>query len=228
MHKQFKYVGLFLAFSLNNALATESVDVRVIGAIAPSACVIMLTGGGVVDYGAIKPETLSEDDFNVLAGKKLDLSINCAAPTMVALKSVNSRPTKQTGQVSASGEEVVSKLPFVKASNIPFIMQDDEGGEEIGGYTLSLSDSLVDGEKATLLMHNIGDSTWHANESKTIVNNNTELLTTWGAKNTTMPKAFEMLSATLNIQSYLNKGSALDSTRPIILDGMSTLELYYL
>ena len=87
MHKQFKYVGLFLAFSLNNALATESVDVRVIGTIAPSACVIMLTGGGVVDYGAIKPETLSEDDFNVLAGKKLDLSINCAAPTMVALKS---------------------------------------------------------------------------------------------------------------------------------------------
>ena len=42
------------------------------------------------------------------------------------------------------------------------------------------------------------------------------------------PAAFKNLTINLTVQAYINKASELDLTKPVILDGLSTIELVYL
>lgn len=50
----------------------------------------------------------------------------------------------------------------------------------------------------------------------------------WGASGTTRPVALTTLTGTLSIQAGINKASALDLTKPVTLDGLATLQVYYL
>jgi hypothetical protein len=50
----------------------------------------------------------------------------------------------------------------------------------------------------------------------------------WATKGTTTPIAFTTLAGKLGVQAYINKASELDLTKPVVLDGLTTLELVYL
>ncbi|MGK8936242.1 hypothetical protein ACRS85_26935 [Pluralibacter gergoviae] len=43
-----------------------------------------------------------------------------------------------------------------------------------------------------------------------------------------MPVAFKTLTGTLNVQAVINKGAELDLSKAVNLDGLSTIQLYYL
>ncbi|MCT4704952.1 DUF1120 domain-containing protein [Enterobacteriaceae bacterium H11S18] len=217
-----------LAVTATSAMAADSVDVKVTGTISPTACTPTLTSGGVVDYGTINANTLSADAYNVLASKQLDLSISCDAPAKVALKSINNRPNTVAGATEGAGGAAVAPVSLLNASNMPVVGLGMEGEAKIGGYTMTLSDSKVDGSEAALLTQNSGETTWNTSTNSALFSNSAAVLTSWGAASTTAPVAFETLNATLNVQAYLNKGSELDLTKEVTLDGMSTLELYYL
>lgn len=217
-----------ITVSAGSALAADSVDLKVIGTISPAACTPTLTGGGVVDYGTINANTLSADAYNVLAAKQLDLSISCDAPAKVALKSINNRPNTVAGATEGTGSAAVSPVTLLGVSSLPVVGLGMAGEAKVGGYTLTLSDSLADGAATALLTQNSGATTWNSNTNQALFSDSAAVLTTWGAASTTTPVAFETLSGKLNVQAYLNKGSELDLTQTVHLDGMSTLELYYL
>jgi hypothetical protein len=42
------------------------------------------------------------------------------------------------------------------------------------------------------------------------------------------PDAIKNVTIDLKVQAYINKASELDLTKPVILDGLTTLELIYL
>ena len=69
----------------STAAMAESVDVKVIGTITPTACKPTLSGGGTVDYGIIPPASLKKDAFNQLDKRQLDFAITCDAPAKVAI-----------------------------------------------------------------------------------------------------------------------------------------------
>ncbi|MCT4704953.1 DUF1120 domain-containing protein [Enterobacteriaceae bacterium H16N7] len=217
-----------IAFISFSAIATDSIELKVIGNISPSACIPTLTSGGVVDYGTINANTLSADSYNVLSSKQLDLSISCGAPAKVALKSINNRPNTVAGATEGAGGAASSPVNLLGNGRMPVVGLGMAGDAKIGGYTLTLSDSQADGESAELLTQTKGETTWISDTNQTLFSDSAEVLTTWGAVSTTVPFAFKTLSARLNVQAYLNKSSELDVTQPINLDGMSTLELYYL
>ncbi|WP_139319892.1 DUF1120 domain-containing protein, partial [Serratia marcescens] len=47
----------------STAVMAESIDVKVIGTITPTACKPNFGGGGTIDYGNIQPASLSNDTF---------------------------------------------------------------------------------------------------------------------------------------------------------------------
>ena len=78
-------LALALLATTASAFAADSVDVRVIGTIVPAACTPTLSGGGTVDYGTIKADTISATDYTVLPEKQISFLDPCDAPAKVAL-----------------------------------------------------------------------------------------------------------------------------------------------
>lgn len=50
----------------------------------------------------------------------------------------------------------------------------------------------------------------------------------WGDQGSSVVKPFTTMNGKLLVQGYINKASELDLSKPVQLDGMTTLELVYL
>ncbi|MDR0805543.1 MAG: DUF1120 domain-containing protein [Enterobacteriaceae bacterium] len=229
-----------LAASSSAAFA-ESVDVIVTGTITPSACTPAISGGGVIDYGAIAPSTLNPTNYTVLAEKTLAFSIVCDAPAKVAIQTRSSRPGSIAGGIAGLGSGIgVEQLPSgvvlfgytsIYGVGLGF---DVDGTTKIGGYGMRIKPNsvLVDDVAATQLFSNnfySSTSSWTVATSGTLFNTGVHpRVITWADTGTTVPKAFTTMTGTLGVQAYINYISELDLTHPIVLDGLSTIELVYL
>lgn len=233
MMNAFKKAACSLAVLVTSAaVMAESIDVKVIGTITPTACKPTLTGGGTIDYGTISPASLKKDAFNQLDKKQLEFAITCDAPAKVAITAINGRPntaagTTETGNFSGEAPEGVNTEVDKYVIGLGL-----DGNKKIGGFTFSISDAQADGKAVD------GIQQWEQWGGNTVdwINqgNNYGPLTssasriTWANKGTTNPIAFTTLAGKLNVQAYINKASELDLTKPVKLDGLSTLELIYL
>ena len=216
--------ALIVLATISIGVMAESIDVKVIGTINPAACKVALTSGGTIDYGIININTLNKDKFTILSEKQIDFSISCDAPAKVALKTINGRPGSLAGnheKVSGYGRAPV-KINSDFAAGLGV-----DAGKKVGGYGLSFSDATADNVKTeNIYRHgewNQGE--WDFNKSRGIFSN-VESLFSWGGKDS--PIAFTVLTGKLNVQAYINKASELDLTKPVKLDGLTTLELVYL
>lgn len=233
--KQMQKAVLALAVlaTISLPVMAESIDVRVIGTITPSACTPQISGGGTVDYGAIKPETLSADEYTVLAEKQLDFSITCDAPAKVAIKAINGRPDSLAGATegATSGAGVVPVDLYGTSASIAGVGLGLDNGAKVGGYSIALTPSTVqvDNENVDSLRSNDDTASWKtASTTGGIFNSASQRYVSWAATGTTEPVAFETMSGKLNIRAYINKTSELDLTKPVALDGLTTIELVYL
>lgn len=216
-----------LAATSMPALAA-GIDLAVSGTVAPSACTPTIAGGGAIDYGNIKADTLSADSYTVLDVKTVDFTITCDAPTKVAIKAINNR----TGS-NASGAEGIGG-----AAAAPAGMQGTvaglglDGTAKVGGYTLTFKPSdFADGKGAALVISDDNNATWKKAQRVNTSLYGTDALThiSWaGDENGTEPAPFTTLSAGLSVQAYINKASELDLSKPVTLDGSTTIELVYL
>lgn len=216
--------ALAVLATTSTAVMAESIDVKVIGTITPTACKPTLTGGGTINYGTINPNTLKKDDFTVLAEKQIDFAITCDAPAKVALKAINGRTNTLAGaEEKASGYGITPvKINSQYAGGLGL-----DGGKKVGGYGMSFSSATVDNVK-TDNIYRQGDwaaGEWKLNNSRGVFSN-IDSLFSWGSENS--PIAFTTLSGKLGVQAYINKASELDLTKPVKLDGLTTLELVYL
>ncbi|MBP1020179.1 DUF1120 domain-containing protein [Serratia fonticola] len=208
------------------AVMAESIDVKVIGTISPAACKPSLTGGGAIDYGTIPTASLKKDELYALEKKSLDFTITCDAPAKIALNAINGRPNTAAGMTEtgvfagACPKSVPSLGDYCVGLGL-------DGKNKIGGYSAIVSDVLADGKTVGYIYKNTAawakssvDYTWFYSTS--------EVKQSWSTPGSVEPIAFKVLSGKFSVQAYLNKTSELDLTKPIKLDGLTTIELVYL
>ena len=209
------------------ALAADSIDVRVIGTIVPAACKPALTGGAVIDYGLIPASDILADDYTVLETKNLDFSIACEAPAKVALTVTDARAGTAAIPVGKS------LLQWPVPSNAALMGLGQADGKNIGAYAMQIAAGSVklDGGSTSPDDINTDDrgATWtKGSQTYGTWLSTTQRLYSWAKTGELTPVAFTTLTGTLNVQASINKGSELDLTKAINLDGQSSIELVYL
>jgi len=241
---------------ITHGVQANSLDISVIGTISAASCTPNAAGGGVVDYGFIKPDTLADKGPTVLSVKTIGFTINCDAPTNVAIRASSNRMSTTTdikGPESVVGSSIVNaeliaagfgqNMPFgqSKVSQPTVVGLGASSGKNIGGYLLNLPPSLVslDGVPATNKYYTVGNTPnystkWIKESSSLTTGNGHSLFTTDGAyfaygvnSEATAPSSFTQLSGTLLVQAYITDKSNLDLSSPVNLNGSSTVELYY-
>ncbi|WP_052238877.1 DUF1120 domain-containing protein [Pectobacterium brasiliense] len=226
--------ALAVLAATSTSVMAESIDVRVIGTITPTACKPILAGGGTIDYGVIPPASLKKDTFTVLAEKQVDFSITCDAPAKVAVNAIGTKADTVTDTNKAAGgyDPFRGKLFDMPSVNVTGLGKSDDG-KNIGGYGIRfVPDSYtVDGGSASLLVRQKASDEWdslvHDNGSLFGVYSKLQQLT-WAEKGGKTPVAFKTVAGKLGVQAYITKTSDLDLSKPVKLDGLTTLELHYL
>ena len=219
-------LAVMLAATANHAFAAgDSVDVRVIGQIVPAACTPALSGGATIDYGTIKAETIAKDDFTVLPVKSLNFTLTCEAPAKVALTSVDSRSGTAVKPVGKS------LLDVTIAANTTLMGLGQADGKNIGSYAMVIDgastkldgttnpDGIVSPNKGKTWSKSLSIGSWLGGSSS---------LYSWANAGELQPVAFTTLTSTLKVQAAINKGSELDLTKAVTLDGLSSVQVYYL
>lgn len=210
-----------LTLAVNTAMAADSVDVKVIGTIVPTACKPEIAGGSTIDYGTIKASDIVLDDYTVLPRKTVDFTITCDAPAKVALKTID---VKSDSMVRPIGKNI---LTVVVTETTPLQGLGMDGTSKIGAYRMLLSGVTVDGGTSVKnLLSADGGKSW----SKPVYLwlSPDYIASVGAAAGDNTPLAFTTLSGTFQLQAAINKGSELDLTKAVHLDGQSTVELYYL
>lgn len=232
MQKSVLALAVFAAISVPAIAA--SVDVKVTGTILPAACTPTLSGGGTIDYGEIRADSLSSTDYTVLPVKQLDFSIRCDAPAKVAVKAIENRQNTAVGNAAAVGGIGIAPTMIFGSNQVPVAGLGMSGDKRIGGYAIRIAggSSIADNKGVSgVYSLNHGDSWQYGGTGSTsgiLYNASSEIYQSWAPAYLTDPVAFENVSAKLEVQAYLNKSSELDLSKAIQLDGLTTLELVYL
>jgi len=223
-------LALALLATTASAFAADSVDVRVIGTIVPAACTPTLSGGGTVDYGTIKADTISATDYTVLPAKEIDFSIQCDAPAKVSIKAVTGRPGTTAGVTESSQGAAATPVSLFGMGDIAVVGLGMDGADKIGGYAVRINPGsvTVDSVAANNLRKSDSATSWTQDAyAGMLFDPNYSRSTTWGTSGTT-PVAFTNLAGKLGVQAYINKGENLDLTKPVNLDGLTTITLVYM
>lgn len=219
---------LVVLATTSSVVMAESIDVKVIGTITPGACKITLSGDGVIDYGSIMLSSLKRDALNQLDNKQLDFAITCESPAKIALTGIDGRPGTTAGTQS-DGSGGAAKTPNgIDASNGEYAVGLGlDGNKKIGGYTISISNTVADNVNVNGIFKQGESEDWSAWKMLPLYGNS-KLYGSVAKKGEQQPIAFTTLAGKLNVQAYLNKTSELNLTKPIKLDGLTTVELVYL
>ncbi|WP_447889747.1 DUF1120 domain-containing protein, partial [Serratia fonticola] len=196
----------------------ESVDVRVVGTITPTACTPVLAGGGTIDYGNIQPSSLAKDTYTVLDEKQLDFSITCDAPAKVAIKATSQRGNSAVSQADGSLSIVSTGNTLFGATGVGAYGLGLDAGKGIGGYGLRLAAGtmMADDVAVDSIQANGNTTTWAKTAAGSLIGLPTSIrYATWAATGTTTPIAFTTLTGKLGVQAYINKASELDLTKPV-------------
>ncbi|EMI5491517.1 DUF1120 domain-containing protein [Providencia stuartii] len=243
-----------LASATLPAMAADSVDISVIGTISPTSCVPTASGGGVVDYGNINPNSLNATGPTVLPAKTVNLSISCDGEAYVALRANSNRTntvTDTNGAENISGSAKVNQavidagLGKNQPNGLGNVTEPHAAGlglangQKIGGYMLNLpvTSITLDGVDAAVRYYSTGTPTQTSSWNKMspgVSNDGDSLLPASAAyfgynsdAAAAVPQKFKLMNASVVVQAYITDKSALDITQPINLDGSSTIELYY-
>lgn len=248
---------LFLASMITSlslsAAATDSVDISVIGTISPTSCVPSASGGGIVDYGHILPENLSDTGPTVLPAKTVSFNINCDAPTNVALRANSNRlgTTTDAGAENITGSAKANStlISAGLGSNLPLGLPNvispsaaglgTANGSNIGGYMINLPVTQIslDGTAAAARYYSLqaptATSSWSkistgiTSDGDTLLPANTAYFGYSSNADDLVPQKFQELSGSIVVQGYITDKANLALNQPINLDGSTTIELYY-
>lgn len=192
-------------------LAASSVDLAVRGSITPSACTPGLSQGGQIDFGKMPAKDLSADSPTRLPTVILKLTVNCAAPTLFALRSKDNR----------AGSAYLD-------DGYNYGMGLINGNEKVGGYLLTLRDPVSStAQLSTLTSVNGGASWWNFPQGVFLVWHN---LAAFGNNDSGVAAPVPLLDVTsdLYVESKIAPANGLTLDQQVPLDGAATLDLIYL
>ncbi|MEI2604189.1 DUF1120 domain-containing protein [Erwinia aphidicola] len=231
MMKQTVLAMAVLASTATAALAADSVDVRVIGTIVPASCTPSLSGGGTVDYGTIKADSLNATGYTSLPEKQLDFSITCDAPAKVAIQGVNGRAGSMAGVTESANTTGTVPVAIFGMSNVGGVGLGMDGSAKIGGYSIRIdkATAVADGNAVDVISVTGGGQPWaKPADSSLLFSPVWSRRVSWSNPGSLAPVAFTTMTGKLGVQGYINQRSQLDLTKPVHLDGLTTIELIYL
>lgn len=211
-------IALAGLMSVAATASAQSINVSVKGTITPAACIPVLSGGGVVDYGNIPASTLNMSTFNILPKKAVAFSVTCAAATKIAVSVVDNRLASIVpGAVAAIRPDLLDVYNFGLGT---------VSGANVGGYTLSFDPAsfTVDGVSPQSIASSNNGVTWVGTGGYFGPN----YWSSWGVSPAAGPISGKTFAGTLSVQAVLNKGSALPLTAAVPLDGNATMTINYL
>ena len=134
--------SILFAAASGAAFAADTADLTVKGVIKPAACTPTLSGGGIVDFGTIPANSLSDTTFTRLPEKWVHATITCDAPAKLALKAQDNRiGTASLNDLGLGGKDV--QFGFGEKDN-----------KKLGAYSLYVSPySEVDGTIVSTSAH---------------------------------------------------------------------------
>lgn len=211
------------------ALAANNVELKVSGNIAPVACNVNLGNNGTVDYGNISPDLLNASAVTKLAEKQLPLEISCEAPIKFGLKSTTRRPNTGFGGVDyPSGVNVSNEAKMLNQFYFHGLGKTDDGSR-IGGYAMVIDEkaTTADGKSAISVGKHPNADKWDDSKYGKLIDAY-QWIISWSDKIKSDPIPIKTLNTTLRIQAYIAYKDTIDISKPIKLDGMSSIELVYL
>ncbi|MDI9766366.1 DUF1120 domain-containing protein [Pantoea dispersa] len=209
-----------------NQAAAESFQLGVTGNLAPTACTPLIDNNGTVDYGAIKSDSLSKDEYNILPEKNINLNISCDAPTKVALRAISERKGSALVSNTEGGSGAGTPLISLGKSSVGAVGFGMDGENKIGAYSILFDNLIHDGVESNGIWS--GDQvSWSGTSSLfNMYGYNRYVTIRDGSLNA--PVAFTNATFPLIIKGYINKASELDISKPIKLDGLTNIEMVYL
>ncbi|HEJ8090528.1 TPA: DUF1120 domain-containing protein [Serratia liquefaciens] len=206
----------------------KDIEVKVAGTITPSGCTPTLPGDGAIDYGIINSDSLTLDAYTTLERKNLALTITCDAPVKLALEAKNGRPNTLAGVAT---EDAISGAALSPVGHLIFgdpavVGLGISNSARIGGYQIGVNNVIADGDTVLPIIREGNSGKWTDGHNFYSVGFKRQL--SWMQDRLSEPGAYKSLTINLLVQAYINKASELDLTKPVILDGLTTLELVYL
>jgi len=215
-----------LAASAN--VMAESVDLSIKGNITPVACTPEIAGGGVIDYGTIAGDSLKADDFTYLPARTTNLTIHCDAPAKIALKVTNNRTGTVPGRpIKNAYDKPTDGAKLFGTENAPTLGLGMANENAIGGWAATFTNPLADDVKADVILTSNTGTNWIKNSWLSPTLNGTRL-SSMAKTGELVPVAARIFSYDIKVESYINKSSELDLSKPAALDGSATIELVYL
>ncbi|CAK7036598.1 DUF1120 domain-containing protein [Providencia rettgeri] len=236
-----------------SAASVGSIDISVTGRIDPAACELDIAGGGNIDYGLIDLDTLTFVDgafggkFAALPIQETSFTIRCSANAPVKL----SASSKRVGTVAGATENSrgFAALPIKlldigagNSSNGVAGLGKTSTGINIGGYIVrykanSLNVSTLDsnnqlttisGSEVQNIYYNTQSKVWKVSGGN-LFSNNMDLQTSFAKANETTPIEASIYDGVLQVQAYVSEEAAtVGKSKPVLLDGLSTIELNYI
>ncbi|MCU1740357.1 MULTISPECIES: DUF1120 domain-containing protein [unclassified Pseudomonas] len=209
-------IGALLAALGGNANAA---DLLVKGTIVPASCTLSLHNGGVVDFGKIRAADLGLNAYTALQPRGVPFAVNCDGGTRVGVKALDNRSSSKIPGIlqSALGPDYSDVYNYGLGTTA--------GGQRIGGYALSVTDSVADFPLVNTIVSTNNGLNWNRGNGALGQYQN---IMSWSGFLATHPASVQRVSGTLEVKAVINKTSDLDVTQELYLDGLATLELRYL
>ena len=205
-------LSLMLLASLG-AQAADTAELKVKGTIRPSACTPSFTGDGTVDYGTIAAKSLNTASGTQLPAKTIAFAVTCAAPTRIALRTIDNRAS--------------SVVTGLSSNNSPYGLGSYQS-KNIGVYNVFVTPGTftADGGAVDVIAEKnfAGSGNWEKSSN----GNLGAVRHSFAAANAITPGAYQTVTGIFTIQATINKGSELPLTENIPLDGSATVEVQYL
>lgn len=200
--------------SVGQTLAASSVDVSVKGSITPAACTPALSSGGVVDHGKISHKDLNQSNMpTALPVVTLRLSVECAAPTMVAIKSRDNR-------AGSSGEESIGQPNF----GLGLV-----GDKKVGWYLLKTANGQADGVDRPVIESNDGTRWSDATHPGLVWQVNAMRALSVNAGSDAAPLPLRVMTLDVVVETMITRTQYLPPLgQEFPLDGSATLDIVYL
>jgi len=187
-----------------NTFAASSVDLTVKGLIVPSACTPSLSGGGVIDHGKISAKDLNSDRITIIGNNSLSMAVNCDAPILFALHSIDNR--------AGSGLATDYGLGFINDT------------QKLGRYTITLRNPVTGDGTVVQTIGSYDLETWYQERFW----DPGMYMSVAAMDDDTQPVPVQDLSVDLEVQTIINRADGLDLSNEVNIDGSATLEVKYL
>ena len=204
-------------------------DLKVTGTITPEGCKVVLPEQGVLNYGdiAVDQITNNQKGTELGASAEMPLQITCNAPTQVALGVVDMRPSSRvdglTLRATAGGTHPSTSEDYGLGM---------QGNHRIGAYRLFARKFSVDGNPAEIGKVRFADLGVLFALSETDLQNNTveelKQAYTWVKPNGRVTLTGSNFETVLQVSPVINKSGELDLASQIKFDGQAALTVYYL